>query len=81
MDLFNSYMGNIQPYDLFGKCYYHNTTLPNLQESPFKLKLDDGLEHESEHEKYMKDLKTRTFSALDYTNFNYRNRPDYHKLK
>lgn len=45
------------------------------------MKLDDGLEHETEKQKYMKDLKKRTFSALDYTSFRYKHRPDYLKLK
>ena len=29
----------------------------------------------------MKELKKTTFSALDYTNFRYKHRPDYLKLK
>lgn len=44
MTTFNSYMTNIQPYDLFGKCYYFPPSdKPSLMDSPHTLKVDDGL--------------------------------------
>jgi hypothetical protein len=72
---FDSYMKNIQPYDLLGKCYYfpkaNEPTLYATEEGTFRTTTGQQKE----------ELRSKVFTAYEYTNFLYRNKPDYHKLK
>jgi hypothetical protein len=44
MDKLNSYLTHIQPYNLFGKCYYYNTSAtPSMIEGAQKIHADTGI--------------------------------------
>lgn len=74
MDQLNDLMTNVQPYDLFGKCYYHKESSKLSLYSPNK-----NIFELTDEER--KELRKRVITVVDYASFKYRNRPDYHKLR
>ena len=68
-------MKNVQPYDLFGKCYY-------ASQPSNKFKLYDTYKSLDEmNDVEEKVFRSRVRTVYDYANFKYRNRPDFLKLK